>query len=73
MIEAMLGVWLLALSAGVGFFYGRYGRKTPKKEKTAKETNAVFGWQELLNFLQYDGSGKPLTDGTERKGGNDRQ
>ena len=73
MIEAMIGVWLVVLSAGAGFLYGRYGTKPSKRVKPVKETNTTFGWQELLNFLQYDGSGLPLADGTERKGGNDRK
>lgn len=61
MLETLAGIWLFLLTAGVGFLLGRYGKRTVKcqqKNKAPANTAREFGWQELLNFLQYDGSGK---------------
>ena len=72
MVETMAGIWLFLLTAGAGFLLGKHGKKTGRREKQQekRETKQYtdFGWRELLNFLQYDGSGKPLTEGhTERE------
>ena len=69
-LEVLLGVWLFLLTGGVGFLIGRYGKRRksgvrPKSTGQATE-QAEFGWQELLNFLQYDGSGKPPIRHLER-------
>jgi hypothetical protein len=71
MVETMVGVWLLVLTMGAGFLWGRYGdqKKAGVSRKKAKKQTEM-GWQELLNFLQYDGSGLPLTDGKERRNEN---
>ena len=61
MMETVMGVWLLLLTGGVGFLWGRYGKKQPKatvKSKKSATMQQEIGWRELLNFLQYDGSGK---------------
>ena len=61
MIETVMGIWLLLLTGSVGFLWGRYGKKKPKtwaKSKKSVTMQQEIGWYELLNFLQYDGSGK---------------
>lgn len=70
MVETLAGIWLFLLSVGVGFLWGRYGGKThtrthPRKQQCVHTTGG-FGWQELLNFLQYDGSGKMSSGSLER-------
>lgn len=70
MVEVMAGIWLFLLTAGAGFLCGRYGSRTRKrvprqKQRTAHAAGEV-GWRELLNFLQYDGSGKLPFDSMER-------
>ena len=37
---------------------GKRAVKCQQKNKAPANTAREFGWQELLNFLQYDGSGK---------------
>jgi hypothetical protein len=73
MIETMAGIWLLILTMGAGFLWGRFGG-IKERSKTARKksagTQVEMGWQELLNFLQYDGSGlPPVTEKTERREG----
>ena len=71
MVETMVGVWLLVLTLGAGFVWGRYGdQKIIGKSRKKSNKHIEMGWQELLNFLQYDGSGLPLTDGKERRNEN---
>ncbi len=70
MVETLAGIWLFLLSVGAGFLWGRYGGKTsarthPRKQQCVRTTDS-FGWQELLNFLQYDGSGKMPSANSER-------
>lgn len=62
MLEVIAGIWLFLLTAGAGFAAGRYSRKEEKPARRSKPQPAAqdFGWQQLLNFLQYDGSGMPL-------------
>ncbi len=70
MVETLAGIWLFLLSVGAGFLWGRYGGKTPTRthprKKQCVQAAGEFGWQELLNFLQYDGSGKLPSGSTER-------
>ncbi len=73
MIETIAGIWLFILTMGAGFVWGRFsnrmGRVKISRRKSA-EKQVEMGWQELLNFLQYDGSGLPLvTERTERREG----
>ena len=69
MVETLAGIWLFLLSVGVGFIAGRFSRPHKKGGKTPTTlTEENFGWQELLNFLQYDGSGRMTTDRVERGG-----
>ncbi len=65
MVEAMLGVWLFLLAAAAGFLCGRHDRRRgqPEKRRTRAPSETVdMSWQELLRFLQYDGS-----DSSERE------
>lgn len=70
MVEVMAGIWLFLFTAGVGFLWGRYGGKAQKhtrpRKKQCVQASGEFGWRELLNFLQYDGSGKLPSGSTER-------
>lgn len=70
MLETMLGIWLFLLTAGAGFLWGRYGKRDVKRTrprgKYPADTAGEIGWQELLNFLQYDGSGKLPSGNMER-------
>ncbi len=68
MVETLAGIWLFLLTAAAGFLAGRYtGREKKPARKPEKGTfEPEFGWQEWLNFLQYDGSGLPQTQHRER-------
>lgn len=69
MVETLAGIWLFLLTAAAGFLAGRYGGRGKKPERKPEKTNleSEFGWQQWLNFLQYDGSGLPQTyQNTER-------
>lgn len=70
MLETFAGIWLFVFSVGVGFLWGRYGKRQQKnsrpKKKRAADSTSEIGWRELLNFLQYDGSGKQPTGNFER-------
>ena len=61
MLETILGIWLFLVTAGAGFVWGRYGKRADKphkkRERQPADLGGEFGWQELLNFLRYDGSG----------------
>lgn len=60
MVETMMGIWLFLLAAAAGFLCGRHGRRRgqPEKRRTRSPSETVdMSWQELLRFLQYDGSG----------------
>ncbi|MBP3381997.1 MAG: hypothetical protein J6L00_05055 [Clostridia bacterium] len=70
MVETVAGIWLFLLTFGAGFLAGRFSRvqhRGSSKAPTAV-TGDNFGWQELLNFLQYDGSGR-LPANTKELGG----
>lgn len=66
MVETMAGIWLFLLTAGAGFVCGRCSKPNRKPDRTRRQprsdTVSEIGWRELLNFLQYDGSGKQPTD-----------
>ncbi len=69
MVETLAGIWLFLLTAAAGFLAGRYlgNKKRPEPKRGKSDVEPAFGWQELLNFLQYDGSGLPPTyQNTER-------
>ncbi len=69
MVETMAGIWLFLLTAIAGFVAGRVTRKSDRRTRSPKrEVGAADpGLQQLLNFLQYDGSGLPYTkEKTER-------
>lgn len=71
MVETVLGIWLFLLTFGAGYLLGRLRcgkQKAGNKQARITATEEGFGWQELLNFLQYDGSGKQPS-GTIRRGG----
>ncbi len=59
MVETLAGIWLFLLTFGAGFLAGRLFRTQRRGGKApTAPTGDHFGWQELLNFLQYDGSGR---------------
>ncbi len=71
MVETVAGIWLFLLTLGAGFLLGRLhrkGQKNSRKHTSAAVTEDGFGWQELLNFLQYDGSGRQPS-GKNKRGG----
>lgn len=71
MVETLLGIWLFLFTFGAGFLVGRLcrgKRRTEHKHTPAAVTDEGFGWQELLNFLQYDGSGKRPSGNVKRGG-----
>jgi len=69
MVETILGIWLFLLTFGAGYLTARIAHR---RQKSARPPHTVtgddFGWQELLNFLQYDGSGK-LSSNRKGQGG----
>lgn len=74
MVETIAGIWLFLLTFGAGFLVGRLPRAQRRGGKTptaAKGDN--FGWQELLNFLQYDGSGRMPANTKELGGKSDEE
>lgn len=72
MLETILGIWLFLMSVGAGFLLGRYVKRPepPKRGRahTSAEKSGEFGWQELLNFLRYDGSGAVSDERREVEG-----
>ncbi len=59
MVETMLGIWLFLLTAAAGFLCGRRAERQKRSEtrRSRAPSEAVdMSWQELLRFLQYDGS-----------------
>ncbi len=75
MVETLAGIWLFLLTFFFGFWSGKrhgVGKKVVQKKHQKAESNEDFGWRELLNFLQYDGSGTDTDDRMER-GMNDRE
>ncbi len=70
MLEVVAGIWLFLLTGGAGFLWGRYTSRTAKcsrpKGKYPMDSAQEVGWRELLNFLQYDGSGKQPSGSFER-------
>ncbi len=74
MIQTVAGIWLFLLTFGAGFITGRIYRGTRRGGKmTPLAQPDNFGWQELLNFLQYDGSGRMPTSLKERGGKSDEE
>ncbi len=74
MVETLLGIWLFLLTFGAGFFLGRLYRHRQRNGKTPTVVaDENFGWQELLNFLQYDGSGRMPAGMKERGGKSDEE
>ncbi len=74
MVETVAGIWLFLLTFGAGFLVGRFSRMPRRGGKTqAAVTGDNFGWQELLNFLQYDGSGRMPAGRKERGGKSDEE
>ncbi len=67
MIETIAGIWLFLLTFGAGFLVGRVNRGGRRGKTVPATQNDNFGWQELLNFLQYDGSGR-MPAGTRERG-----
>ena len=65
MVETMLGIWLFLLTAAAGFFCGKRSvqRERPEKRKKRSPSETVdMSWQELLRFLQYDGSDSAMRE-----------
>ena len=74
MVATIAGIWLFLLTFGAGFLTGRWYRGNHRNGKTAVTVpNEHFGWQELLNFLQYDGSGRMPAAVKERGGKADEE
>lgn len=70
MLETMAGIWLFLLTGGAGFLWGRYSKRAAKHSRPRRKNPTAgsqeIGWRELLNFLQYDGSGKQPSGSLER-------
>ncbi len=74
MVETLAGIWLFLLTFGAGFLAGRFPRLQRRGGKTPPAVSGnTFGWQELLNFLQYDGSGRMPAGIKERGGKSDEE
>lgn len=72
MVETILGIWLFLLTFGAGFWVGQRRQGKRKSERTTAAEGRL-GWQELLNFLQYDGSGTVTANNKEIGGKSDEE
>lgn len=73
MVETVAGIWLFLLTFGAGVLVGRFPRTPRRGGKTPQVKGENFGWQELLNFLQYDGSGQMSANTKELGGKSDEE
>lgn len=66
MSEVLISIWLLLAAAGAGFLWGQHTERRRTRSAERGRTVRTGGvpdpaWQEIWNFLRYDGSGLPQT------------